>query len=117
MARQEMRREQAEDRKLSPILYQNVTTQREAVPEFRHLKSMGMGMNRELAQPESIRSARRRNRWYGPGISLCLARPETGTVPRKPAVNWNKVLGLVTALVVVVVGWTAVGIAVSYVLR
>jgi len=88
-----------------------------AVREFGHLKSMGMGMNRELAQRVSIRSARRRNRWYGPGISLCLARTETGTAPRKPAVNWNRVLGLATALVVVVVVWTAVGIAVSYVLR
>jgi hypothetical protein len=76
-----------------------------------------MSMNREFAQLVSIRSARRRNRWYGPGISACLARFETGATAQKQAVNWNKVLGLATVLVVVALGWTAVGIAVSRFLR
>jgi hypothetical protein len=76
-----------------------------------------MGMNRELAPRVSIRSGRRRNRWYGAGISVCLAQPETGAVPRKQAVNWDKVLGLATVLAVVALAWTAVGFAVSHLLR
>jgi hypothetical protein len=73
-----------------------------------------MGMNGELAQ---LASGSRRNRWYGRGVSVCLARLETGGMPRKPAVNWDKVLGLATVLAVVALGWTAVGFAVSRFLR
>jgi hypothetical protein len=73
-------------------------------------------MERELAQLVSIRDFRPRNRWYGSGVSLCLAR--IGAIaPPKRAVNWNKVLGLLTVLVVVALGWTTVGIAVSHFLR
>jgi hypothetical protein len=73
-----------------------------------------MGMNGELAQ---LAGGGRRNRWYGCGVAVCLARLETGGVPRKPAVNWDKVLGLATVLAVVALGWTAVGFAVSRFLR
>jgi hypothetical protein len=73
-------------------------------------------MNRELTQLVSVRDFRRRNLWYGAGVSLCLARIEV-TAPLKQAVNWNKVLGLVTVLVVVAIGWTAMGFAVSHFLR
>jgi len=76
-----------------------------------------MNMHREVAQLVSIRGARPRNRWYGPGISVCIARLDTGTLPRKQAINWDTVFGLATAVVVVGLGWTAVGIAVSYFLR
>ena len=74
-------------------------------------------MNREITQLLSIRGVRRRNRWYGPGVSACLAWLETGRAPRKQAVNWDKVLGLATAAVVVALGWTAVGLAISHFLR
>ncbi|HXM19813.1 MAG TPA: hypothetical protein VN948_00935 [Terriglobales bacterium] len=70
-------------------------------------------MNRELAQLVGGR----RNRWYGDGVSVCLARLKTGPAPRKQALNWDKVLGLATVLVVVALGWTAVGFAVSHFLR
>jgi hypothetical protein len=76
-----------------------------------------MGTNRELAQLVSIRGGDRKNRWYGCGISECLARLETGIVPRKQALNWDKVLSLATVLAVVALGWTAVGFAVSHFLR
>jgi hypothetical protein len=49
-------------------------------------------------------------------MSLCLARIEV-TAPSKQAVNWNKVLGLVTVLMVIALGWTAVGFAVCHFLR
>jgi hypothetical protein len=74
-------------------------------------------MNREFAQLVSIRGPRRRNRWYGPGISLCLSRLEPGVAARKRAINWNVVLGVATTLVIVTLAWTAVGIAVSHFLR
>jgi hypothetical protein len=74
-------------------------------------------MNGEIAQLASIRTVGRRSRWYGPGVSACLARFQTGAAPRKQSVNWDKVLGLATVLVVVVLGWTAVGFAVSHFLR
>ena len=75
-------------------------------------------MNREFTQLVSIRSGgRRRNRWYGPGISVCLARLESGAAPRKQAVNWDKLLGLATVVVVVALGWTALGFAVAHFLR
>jgi len=74
-------------------------------------------MNREIAQLVSVRGARRRNRWYGPGVSSCLARLETGVASRKQTVNWDKVLGLGTVAVVLTLGWTAVGIAISHFLR
>jgi hypothetical protein len=77
-----------------------------------------MNMNRERAQLLSIRgSHRRRNRWYGPGLSGCMDQSEIFSALRKQAVDWNKVLGLATVLVVVVLGWTVVGIAVSHFLR
>jgi hypothetical protein len=76
-----------------------------------------MSTKREFAQLGSVRIAHRINRWCGPGISVCLARFNTGTVARKHALNWNKTLGLVTALVVAALGWTAVGFAVSHLLR
>jgi hypothetical protein len=74
-------------------------------------------MNREIAQLVSVRGGRRRNRWYGPGVSGCLAWLETSRAPRKEAVNWDKVAGLATVLVVVALGWTAVGLAISHFLR
>jgi hypothetical protein len=81
-----------------------------------------MSTKREFAQLGSvstapIRTTPRGNRWYGPGISVCLGRFETRAVARKQAVNWDKTLGLVTALVVAALGWTAVGFAVSHLLR
>jgi hypothetical protein len=78
---------------------------------------MGMSMNREITQWVGMRGARQRNRWYGPGVSVCLGRLETGTLPRNQTINWDKVLGLATAAVVVALGWTAVALAISHFLR
>jgi len=74
-------------------------------------------MNRELAQTISLSAVPRRSRWFGKGISRCLAGLEPGVVSRRRPVNWGNVLGLVTALAVMALGWTAVGIAVSHILR
>ena len=76
-----------------------------------------MGMNRELAQLAGLPVVRRRNRWHGHGLSVCLARLEIGAAPRKQPVDWDKVLGLVAVLVVVTLSWIGVGIAVSHFLR
>ena len=76
-----------------------------------------MGMNLELAPRTGVRGGRRRNRWYGLGVSGCLAQLETSTAPRKQPVNWNKVLGLAISLLVVALGWSAVGFAVAHFLR
>jgi len=76
-----------------------------------------MVMNHELAQLAGLPVVRRRNRWYGHGISVCLARLEIGAAPRKQPVDRGKVLGLATVLVVVGLGWIGVGIAVSHFLR
>jgi len=74
-------------------------------------------MNREITQLLSIRGVRRRNRWYGPSVSVCLAWLETGRAPRKEAINWDRVAGLAMVLVVLALGWAAVGLAISHFLR
>ncbi len=73
-------------------------------------------MNHELAQLVNVRGGRR-SRWFGPGISACVVHPETDAAPQKPSVHWDKVLGLGTVLVVVALGWAAVGFAISHFLR
>jgi len=77
---------------------------------------MGMGMNRQFAQLVSFRSIRR-NRWYGSGVSACLAQFETGASLRRRAVNWDKVLGLATVLGVVAISWILAAFAISRFLR
>ncbi len=81
-----------------------------------------MTTKREFAQlvgvrTPPIRTVRRISRWCGPGISVCLAPFETRPVARKQVLNWDKTLGLSTVLVVVALGWTAVGFAVYHLLR
>jgi hypothetical protein len=78
---------------------------------------MDVNMNPEFAQLVRVRSLRRRSRWNGPGVSECLAQFEKGTVPRRQAINLDKVLGLATALAVGALGWSVVGLAVSHFLR
>jgi hypothetical protein len=75
-----------------------------------------MGMDRELAQLAGVRKARR-NRWYGPGITVCLAELDTNAGAWKQPVNWDKALGWATVLAVVALVWTASGFAVAYFLR
>ena len=60
--------------------------------------------------------ASRRDRWYEQVMSAYLAQSE-GCAPRKLAVNWDKMLGMATLLLVSGVGWTAVGVAASFFLR
>jgi hypothetical protein len=74
---------------------------------------MNMSMNREIAQLEIIYGRRRRNRWYGDGISTCFSGLESGAKSPKQSVNWDRVRGLATVLVVTALGWTALGIAVA----
>jgi hypothetical protein len=73
-------------------------------------------MNRQLAQLVNVGGGRR-SRWFGPGISACVVHPETGAAQQKSALHWDKVLGLGIVLVIVALGWTAVGFAVSHFLR
>jgi|HubBroStandDraft_2_1064218.scaffolds.fasta_scaffold07099_7 hypothetical protein len=73
-------------------------------------------MDHEVIDLLSIFGKRRR-RWYGSGISVSLIRLEAGTVPRKHLFNWDRLLGVVTVLAVVSLGWAVVGIAVSHFLR
>ena len=68
-----------------------------------------MNPNPGLAQLVSFPNAGRRSRWYEEAIS---ASPQ-----RKVAVNWEKMLGMTTLLVVSGVGWSAVGFAVAHFLR
>jgi hypothetical protein len=74
-------------------------------------------MNREFAQLVSIRSLGRKSRWYGPGLSVCFTRLGMGAASQKQPINWDKVLGLATALLVVALGWTAAGFAISRFIR
>jgi hypothetical protein len=74
-------------------------------------------MNRDIVLLVRASSPRRRNRWYGSGVSACLAQFETGEARRKQAVNFDKLLGLATVLAVVTLAWTALGLAVSHFLR
>ncbi len=86
-------------------------------PEIWTSQDIGVGMDHEVIQLVSILGQRRRNRWYGPGVSVCLARLESGVVPRRHLVNWDRLLGVATVLAVVTLSWTAVGFAVSHWLR
>lgn len=61
--------------------------------------------------------ASRRDRWYERVMSAHLAQSEGRMPARKLAVNWDKMLGMATLLLVSGVGWTAVGIAASFFLR
>jgi hypothetical protein len=74
-------------------------------------------MDHEVIELVNILGRHRRNRWYGPGVSVSLIRLEAGAEPRKHWLNWDRLLGVGTVLVVVGLGWTAVGLAVSYWLR
>jgi hypothetical protein len=74
-------------------------------------------MDGELAQLVRVGDFGGRNRWYGCGVSECLAQLEVEPAPQKYTINWNRVLGLVTALLVSACGWSAVGIAVWHFLR
>jgi hypothetical protein len=72
-------------------------------------------MNSELAQLAGGLGPR--NRWYGCGVSVCLARFESRTASKKHPLDWDKVLGLATVLAVLALGWTAVGFTVSHLVR
>jgi len=61
--------------------------------------------------------ASRRDRWYERVMSAYLAQSEGSMPARKLAVNWDKMLGMATLLLVSGVGWTAVGVAASFFLR
>lgn len=74
-------------------------------------------MNGEIVQLVSIHRVGRRSRWHGPGVSACLARFETGAASQKHSLGWDRVLGLATVLVVVVLGWAAVGFAIYHFLK
>jgi len=74
-------------------------------------------MNRELAQLVEIPDSRQRNRWFGKDVSECLERFEASATRTQQKVDWNKVLGLTTVLLVVTLGWTAIGIAILRFLR
>jgi hypothetical protein len=74
-------------------------------------------MDYEVIELVNILGRRRKNRWYGPGVSVSLIRLEVGAEPRKHLLNWDKLLGVATVVVVVALGWTAVGFAVSHWLR
>ncbi|HXM62159.1 MAG TPA: hypothetical protein VN950_14980 [Terriglobales bacterium] len=74
-------------------------------------------MDHEVIELVNILGRRGKNRWYGPGLSVSLIRLEAGTVPRKHLLNWDRLLGVATVLVVVALGWTAVGFAISHWLR
>jgi hypothetical protein len=86
-------------------------------PEISTSQDIGVGMDHEVIQLVSIFGPRRRNRWYGPGVSVCLARLELGVVRRRHLVNWDRFLGVAMVLVVVTLSWTAVGFAVSHWVR
>ena len=74
-------------------------------------------MNVELAQMVKVRREGRTNRWFGCSLSECLVRFEAEAQRQKLKINWDRVLGLFTALAVSALGWTAVGLAVSHFLR
>jgi hypothetical protein len=74
-------------------------------------------VSREVAPLVSIRSARKRNRWHGPGVMQCLAEFGTISKPRKATINRDRVLGLGTFLAVVAIAWSAVGFALWHFLR
>ena len=74
-------------------------------------------ISRELAPLVSIRSARKRNRWRGPGVMQCLAELGAIPEPRKPIIIRNRVLDLGTFLAVVAIAWSAVGFAIWHFLR
>ncbi len=74
-------------------------------------------MDHEVIELVNVLGRRRKNRWYGPGLSVSLIRLEAGAEPRKHLLNWDRLLGLATVVVVVALGWTAVGFAVSHWLR
>ena len=88
-----------------------------SLPEIWTSQDIGVGMDHEVIQFVNLLGQRRKNRWYGPGVSDCLARIELGVVPRRHLVNWDRLLGVATVLVVVTLSWTAVGFAVSHWLR
>ena len=57
-----------------------------------------------------------RNQWY----ERALWAAHSGTDRRDPtelATKWDKMLGMATLLAVTGVGWTAVGVAASYLLK
>ena len=74
-------------------------------------------VRRELAPLVSIRSARKGNRWRGPGVMQCLAEFGTISKPRKTIINRNQYLGLGTFLAVVAIAWSALGFALWHFLR
>jgi hypothetical protein len=76
-----------------------------------------MMTNREMAQFEIVYGRRRRNRWCGDGISTNLDGLKRGARSPKQPVNWDRVLGLATVLVVAALGWMALGIAVARFVR
>ncbi len=61
--------------------------------------------------------ASRRDRWYERMMSAHLAQSKGSMPAPKLAVNWDKMLGMATLLLVSGVGWTAVGVAASFFLR
>lgn len=72
-------------------------------------------MKSELADVVNIYELRHKSRWFGDGISACLAEVEAKEAEGDLAshsINWDKLLGLVVALVVVGLSWTALGIVV-----
>jgi hypothetical protein len=76
-----------------------------------------MNMNREFARVEIIYGRRRGSQWFGDGISAGFGGHEPGGKAWKQPVNWDRVAGLLTVLVVLALSWTVVGIAVSHFLR
>jgi len=74
-------------------------------------------MKGELADVVNTYEQRQKSRWFGDGISACIAEVEPDAKPSAHSINWNRVLGLGTALVVVALSWTVLGIAVSRFVR
>ena len=76
-----------------------------------------MSTNHEIGQLEILCGRRRRNRWYGDSISTNLDGLKPCPRSPKQPVNWDRVLGLATMLVVTALGWMALGIAVAHFAR
>jgi hypothetical protein len=72
-----------------------------------------MSMNREFARVEIIYGRRQGSPRFGDGISAGFGSHEPGRKVWKQPVNWDRVAGLLTVLVVLTLSWTVVGIAIS----
>jgi hypothetical protein len=69
-----------------------------------------------FAPLESFTSAGRSYRWFEEALSLDLYEMDAVT-SHKVSVNWDKLCGMATLLVVCGGGWTAAGIAATHLFR